>query len=33
MITKMAKVVYDPDADCTLWKQFVREIMNYRTVT
>ncbi|MDR0908895.1 MAG: DUF5906 domain-containing protein [Spirochaetaceae bacterium] len=27
MITKMAKVTYDPNADCPLWKQFIREIM------
>jgi putative DNA primase/helicase len=28
-ITKMANVVYDPSADCPVWKKFVREIMNY----
>jgi putative DNA primase/helicase len=31
MITKMAKVMYDPEADCPVWKQFAREIMNYNT--
>ena len=31
MITKIANVVYDPSADCPLWKQFIREIMNYKT--
>jgi putative DNA primase/helicase len=30
MITKMANVEYDPAADYPLWKQFVREIMNYK---
>jgi putative DNA primase/helicase len=30
-ITKIANVVYNPDADCPLWKQFVREIMHYKT--
>ena len=30
MITKMANVEYDPKADCPLWKQFIREIMNYK---
>ncbi|MDR0442162.1 MAG: DUF5906 domain-containing protein [Treponema sp.] len=29
MITKMANVDYDPEADCPLWKKFIREIMNY----
>jgi len=29
LITKIANVSYDPDADCPLWKQFVREIMNF----
>ncbi|MDR0442367.1 MAG: hypothetical protein LBH44_03055, partial [Treponema sp.] len=29
MITKLANVDYDPQADCPLWKQFIREIMNY----
>ena len=31
MITKIANVVYDPQADCPLWKQFIREIMDYKT--
>jgi putative DNA primase/helicase len=31
MITKCANVDYDPAADCPLWKQFIREIMNYKT--
>jgi len=31
MITKIANVVYDPKADCPMWKQFIREIMNYKT--
>ena len=31
MITKIANVDYDPDADCPLWKKFIREIMNYKT--
>jgi putative DNA primase/helicase len=30
MITKIANVEYDPDADCPLWKKFIREIMDYR---
>ena len=30
MITKIANVVYDPKADCPLWKQFIREIMNFK---
>jgi putative DNA primase/helicase len=30
MITKLANVIYNPTADCPLWKQFVREIMNYK---
>jgi putative DNA primase/helicase len=30
MITKIANVDYDPDADCPMWKKFVREIMNYK---
>jgi putative DNA primase/helicase len=29
MITKIANVDYDPNADCPLWKQFIREIMDY----
>jgi putative DNA primase/helicase len=31
MITKLANVEYNPDADCPLWKKFIREIMNYKT--
>jgi len=31
LITKIAKVDYDPNADCPAWKQFIREIMNYKT--
>jgi len=31
MITRWAHVDYDPQADCPLWKQFIREIMNYKT--
>ena len=31
MISKIANVEYDPEADCPLWKQFIREIMNYKT--
>jgi putative DNA primase/helicase len=31
MISKIANVEYDPNADCPLWKQFVREIMDYKT--
>ncbi|MDR1802840.1 MAG: hypothetical protein LBQ94_04480 [Treponema sp.] len=30
MITKIAKVRYDKGADCPLWKQFIREIMDYK---
>ena len=30
MISKIANVEYDPQADCPLWKQFIREIMNYK---
>jgi phage/plasmid-associated DNA primase len=30
MITKLAKVRYDKDANCPMWKQFVREIMDYK---
>jgi putative DNA primase/helicase len=30
MISKIANVEYDPDADCPMWKQFVREIMDYK---
>ncbi len=31
MITKTANVEYNPKADCPLWKQFIREIMDYKT--
>jgi putative DNA primase/helicase len=31
MITKVANVEYNPQADCPLWKKFVREIMDYKT--
>jgi len=31
MITKIANVEYDPNADCPKWKQFIREIMDYKT--
>jgi len=30
MITKIANADYDPQADCPLWKKFVREIMDYK---
>jgi putative DNA primase/helicase len=30
MITKFANVEYNPQADCPLWKQFIREIMNFK---
>lgn len=30
MITKTANVKYEPAADCPLWKQFIREIMDYK---
>jgi putative DNA primase/helicase len=30
MITKTARVEYKPEADCPLWKQFIREIMDYK---
>jgi putative DNA primase/helicase len=30
MITKAANVEYEPEADCPLWKQFFREIMDYK---
>jgi putative DNA primase/helicase len=30
MITKTANVEYKPDTDCPLWKQFIREIMDYK---
>ena len=29
MMTKIANVDYDSNADCPLWKQFIREIMDY----
>ena len=29
-ITKIANVDYDPAADCPMWKQFIREIMDYK---
>jgi len=31
MITKVANVEYNPNADCPQWKLFVREIMDYKT--
>jgi putative DNA primase/helicase len=31
MITKIANVAFAPEADCPLWKQFMREIMDYKT--
>jgi putative DNA primase/helicase len=30
MITKTAHVEYNPQVDCPLWKQFIREIMDYK---
>jgi putative DNA primase/helicase len=30
MITKLAKARYDKEAGCPMWKQFVREIMDYK---
>jgi len=30
MITKIANVNYDPDADCPMWKNFIREILDYK---
>jgi putative DNA primase/helicase len=30
MISKIANVDYDPQADCPAWKQFIREIMDYK---
>ncbi|GHV63898.1 phage protein [Spirochaetia bacterium] len=30
LITKVAKVAYDKNADCPTWKKFIREIMNYK---
>jgi putative DNA primase/helicase len=29
MITKMARVAYDKNANCPIWKKFLMEIMNY----
>ena len=31
MISKIANVEFNPEADCPLWKQFIREIMDYKT--
>jgi len=31
MITKIAGVRHDSEADCPMWKQFIREIMGYKT--
>jgi putative DNA primase/helicase len=30
MITKLANVLYDKNADCPMWKKFVREIMDFK---
>jgi putative DNA primase/helicase len=30
MITKIARVRYDREADCPMWKQFIREIMDFK---
>jgi len=30
-ITKISNVDYDPTADCPMWKQFIREIMDFKT--
>jgi putative DNA primase/helicase len=30
MITKIAQVSYDGEAECPAWKQFIREIMDYK---
>jgi putative DNA primase/helicase len=30
LITKLGKVRYDKGADCPMWKQFIREIMDYK---
>jgi putative DNA primase/helicase len=30
MITKIANVEYNPNADCPKWKKYVREIMDYK---
>jgi putative DNA primase/helicase len=31
LITRVANVDYDQNADCPVWKQFIMEIMNYQT--
>ncbi|MDR0795897.1 MAG: hypothetical protein LBE79_07615, partial [Tannerella sp.] len=31
LITRIANVEYDPNADCPAWKKFIMEIMNYNT--
>ena len=31
LITRIANVEYDPNADCPNWKKFIMEIMNYNT--
>jgi putative DNA primase/helicase len=31
LITKIANVEFNPQADCPMWKQFIREIMDYKT--
>ncbi len=31
IITKIAHVEYNPNADCPLWKKFIREIMDYQS--
>jgi len=31
LITKIANVEYKPEADCPIWKQFIREIMAYNS--
>ena len=31
LITMLANVEYEKDADCPAWKKFIREIMNYNT--
>jgi putative DNA primase/helicase len=30
LITKIADVTYDPNADCPIWNAFIQEIMDYR---
>jgi putative DNA primase/helicase len=30
MITKIANVEYKPEVDCPVWKQLIREIMDYK---